>query len=53
MLRYRKQWGRRYFYNPRFPLLSRLSRELGMDLGEVALQIIEERHYLLRMMGVY
>jgi len=53
MVRYRKQWGRRYFYRPRFPLLSRLSSELGMSLSEVYLQILEERDYLLRMMGDY
>jgi len=49
LVRTKKKFGRKYFYNPRFPLLDRLSKETGLSLGEVALKLMEEREELLQV----
>lgn len=42
------RFGRPYQYSPRGTLLMRLSRELGMSLGDVYNLLMEEREYILK-----
>lgn len=45
------QPGDKYHYCPRIDLLERLSRETGMNISEVAEQLMKERNYLLSLEG--
>jgi len=49
MVRQRKKWGHTYQYRPRGTLLERLSRETGMSIDQVYLQLMRERAYMIRI----
>lgn len=42
------RFGRDYQYSPRYRLLQRLSRELGMSISGAYGQLLLEREYLLK-----
>ena len=41
--------GQPYHYNPRSPLLERLSEQTGLSIQQVAIQLLSEREYLLSL----
>ena len=47
MLRVTKKWGHPYKYKPRGNLLLRLSKETGMTIEQVYIQLMSERQQLL------
>ncbi|MBL1179444.1 hypothetical protein [Pantanalinema sp. GBBB05] len=47
-LKQRGKYGRVYYYNPRWPLVERLSRELGMPAHEVIDRAWKEREFILK-----
>ncbi len=49
IVRTRKKYGHPYTYNPRGNLLQRLSRETGMPLQQVYVQLMRERAELIRI----
>jgi hypothetical protein len=48
LLKVRGRFGRPYFYRPRGDLLQRLSRETGLSIEQVYVQLFREREILLR-----
>jgi hypothetical protein len=51
--RQKTRFGKTYHYRPRFPLLSRLSRETGLSMSEVAIKLLEERQELIAVDNVF
>ena len=47
----RNALGSPYVYNPRGPLLERLSREVGMSIDDVYFQLLKERAYIISLEG--
>jgi hypothetical protein len=52
LVKTKKQWGHPYHYNPRGNLLERLSRETGMTIEAVYIQLLREREILTRDISI-
>lgn len=48
MTRYKKNYGQRYYYNPRKQLIDRLVKQLKLPAIKIYTLIARERKYLLR-----
>jgi hypothetical protein len=48
ILREKNRWGKEITYQPRAPLIARLSDELGLNASQIVEQLQKERQWLLK-----